>query len=113
MPIAVKRKRRMARVRPSNNRPVTVYARGRIHQAKAGQRAGDFGPAGFDFVVKPAHGGWKLVGSNYRLQAGDTLTVTTRAVAGSGRPAVYASFGRVASGSIAKNREVLLALAKL
>lgn len=62
---------------------ITVYAQGKIQQAREGQRAGDFGPAGSDFVVRPGNNGaLKFVDENYRLQTGDALTVTVRGVAG-------------------------------
>ncbi len=83
--MAIKKRRKVHRLRRAKARPVTIYAQGKIQQAKKGQRAGDFGPAGSDFVVKPEHGGLRVVGADYRLNAGDTLTVTGRGVGGSGR----------------------------
>jgi len=61
---------------------ISVFAGGKITRAEAGQRAGNFGGTGSDFVVKNGTGGMKYVDSQYLLQAGDSLFVTARGVAG-------------------------------
>lgn len=112
MPVTIKRKRRLRKIQGAD-RAATVYAAGKIQQAQKGQRAGDFGPAGSDFVVTRGKSEAKIVNARYVLRPGDTLVVTRRGVAGIGNASRENGFAIVARRSIVKNREVLLALAKL
>lgn len=61
---------------------ITVYAGGKIQAGREGQRAGDFGNTSTHDLVISNGTSLRFVAADYALQAGDSLTVAPKGVAG-------------------------------